>query len=138
MRSRRSAQRAARLLARSGHVRLAHVRVPTTRGRRSAELLVIGRTEVDLRTVTDEAMKTAAIRRVAPADRTSEALDIIMETVCQAAAHVADVDLHTLDIDAAGQAAQNPRLPATAAHPVAPVTPDAPTPTVVNPTVPIA
>ena len=101
-----AAQRAARLLARSGHVRLAHIRVPTTRGRRSAELLVIGRTEVDLRTITDEAMKTAAIRRVAPADRTSEALDIIMETVCQAAAHVADIDLHTVDGDAAGQAAQ--------------------------------
>ena len=67
---------------------------------------MIGRTEVDLRTITDEAMKTAAIRRVASADRTSEALDIIMEAVCQAAAQVADVDLHTVYGDAAGQAAQ--------------------------------
>ena len=71
----RLAQRAARMMARSGQVRLAHVRVPTIRGRRSAEWVVIGRAEVDPGTITDEAMQTAAIRRVAPADRTKEALD---------------------------------------------------------------
>ena len=51
-------------------------------------------------------MQTAAIRRVAPADRTKEALDIIVEAVLQAAAQVADVDLHTVDGDAAGHVAQ--------------------------------
>jgi hypothetical protein len=101
-----AAQRAARMMARSGQVRLAHVRVPTIRGRRSAEWVVIGRAEVDPGTITDEAMQTAAIRRVAPADRTKEALDIIVEAVLQAAAQVADVDLHTVDGDAAGHVAQ--------------------------------
>jgi hypothetical protein len=51
-------------------------------------------------------MQTVAIRRVAPADRTKEALDIIVEAVLQAAAQVADVDLHTVDGDAAGHVAQ--------------------------------
>jgi hypothetical protein len=83
---RTAAQRAARMMARSGQVRLAHVRVPTIRGRRSAEWVVIGRAEVDPGTITDEGMQTAAIRRVAPADRTKEALDIIVEAVLQAAA----------------------------------------------------
>jgi hypothetical protein len=90
-----AAQRAARMMARSGQVRLAHVRVPTIRGRRSAEWVVIGRAEVDPGTITDEAMQTAAIRRVAPADRTKEALQIIVEAVLQAAAQVADVDMHS-------------------------------------------
>jgi len=94
------------MMARSGQVRLAHVRVPTIRGRRSAEWVVIGRAEVDPGTITDEGMQTAAIRRVAPADRTKEALDIIVEAVLQAAAQVADVDLHTVDGDAAGHVAQ--------------------------------
>jgi hypothetical protein len=44
---------------------------------------VIGRAEVDPGTITDEAMQTAAIGRVAPADRTKEALDIIVEAVLQ-------------------------------------------------------
>ena len=49
-----AAQRAARMMARSGQVRLAHVRVPTIRGHRSAEWVVIGRAEVDPGTITDE------------------------------------------------------------------------------------
>ena len=101
-----AASRAARLLARSGQVRLAHVRVPAAKGRRSAELLVVARAEIDPGTMTDEAMQTIAVRRVAPADRTREALDVIMDAVHQAAAHVADVDLHTVDGREAGQAAQ--------------------------------
>jgi hypothetical protein len=42
-----AAQRAARLLARSGLVALAHVRVPSAKGRRSAELLLIARAGID-------------------------------------------------------------------------------------------
>jgi hypothetical protein len=60
--------------------------IPTIRGRRSAEWLLIGWAEVDPGTITDEAMQTAGMRRVAPADRTKEALDIIVEAVLQAAA----------------------------------------------------
>ena len=99
-----AAQRAAGLLARSGQVRLAHVRVPTAKGRRSAELLVVAQAGVDPAAMTDEAMQTAAIRRVAPADRTRETLEIIVDAVRQAAAQVVDVELHTVDGDDAGQA----------------------------------
>jgi hypothetical protein len=56
--------------------------------------------------MTDQAMQTIAIRHVGPADRTTEALEIIVDTVGQAAAQVADVELHTVDGEAAGQAAQ--------------------------------
>ena len=101
-----AAQRAARLLARTGQVRLAHVRVPAAKGRQGAELLLVARADVDPAAMTDEAMQTAALRRVAPADRTREALEIIVDTVLQAAAQVVDVDLHTVDGEAAGQAAQ--------------------------------
>lgn len=53
-----------------------------------------------------EAVQAAAVRLVAAADRTSEALDEIVVAVRGAAEQVADVDLHTVNNDAAGQAAQ--------------------------------
>lgn len=52
-------------------------------------------------------MQSAAVRPVATADRTSEALDQIVAAVREAAEQVADVDLHTVEGDVAGQAAQN-------------------------------
>ena len=52
------------MMARSGQVRLARVRVPTIRGRRSAEWVVIGRPEVGPGHDHRRAMQTAAIRRV--------------------------------------------------------------------------
>ena len=51
-------------------------------------------------------MRTIATRHVTPADRTREALDLIVAAVRQAAAEVVEVDLHTVDGDAASQAAQ--------------------------------
>lgn len=101
-----AAQRAARLLASSGQVQIAHVRVPAAKGRRGAELLVVARAEVDPTGMSREAVQAAAVRLVAAADRTSEALDEIVVAVRGAADQVADVDLHTVNNDAAGQAAQ--------------------------------
>jgi hypothetical protein len=74
-----AAQRAARLLARSGQVRLAKVRAPAAKGCKTAELLVVARAEVDPATMTDQAMQTIAIRQLASADRTKEALDVIVD-----------------------------------------------------------
>ena len=64
-----------------------------------------GRVEVDPAAMADEVMQTIAIRHVAPAECT-EALDDIVAAVRQAGAQVADVDLHTVDGETAGQAAQ--------------------------------
>ena len=101
-----AAQRSVRLLARSGQVQLTHVRVPTAKGRRSAELLVVARAEVDPADLTDSALQAAAVRLVTTADRTREALEFIVTAVQEAAAQVLEVDLHTIEGDAAAQAAQ--------------------------------
>ena len=101
-----AAQRAARLLARSGQVSLAHVRVPSAKGRKSAELLLVVRTGLDLEAVDEQTMQAAALRLVTPADRTEEALELIVAGVRDAAARLADLDLQTVDGEAAGKAAQ--------------------------------
>ena len=124
-------QRAARLLAHSGQVRLAHVRVPAAKGRKGAVLHVVARAEVDPATMTIEEMQTIAIRHVASADRTREALDVMVDAVRQAAAQVAEVDLHSRRRRRSG--GPGPRLATAAGHPTAPVTPDAPAPPVAKP-----
>ena len=101
-----AAQRAARLLARSGQVTLAHVRVPSARGRKSAELLLVVRAGLDPEAVDEQTMQAAAVRLVTPADRTDEALELIVTGVEEAAARLTDVDLHTVDGEAADKAAQ--------------------------------
>ena len=100
-----AAQRAARLLARSGQVMLAHVRVPSAKGRMSAELLLVVRAGLDTDAVDEQTMQAAAVRLVTPADRTEEALELIVAGVGAAAARLADVYLHTVDGEAAGKAA---------------------------------
>lgn len=92
-----AARRAAHLLARSGQVRLARVRVPAERGRRSRELLTISRTRADPDSLTEDTLQRAAVRRIAAADRTSDALSDIVEAVNQAVAHLPEVDPHTVD-----------------------------------------
>ena len=67
---------------------------------------MVARTEIDPADMTPEAMQAAAVRLVAAADRTSEALDAIVAAVREAAAQLDVVDLHTVEGDAAGQAAQ--------------------------------
>ena len=101
-----AAQRAARLLARSGQVSLAHVRVRSAKGRRSAELLLIVRAGLDPEAFDERMMQAAAVRLVTPADRTEEAHEHIVAAVQEAAARLADIDLHTVDGEAAGKAAQ--------------------------------
>lgn len=101
-----AAQRAARLLANSGQVTLAHVRVPSAKGRRSAKLLVVARADVDPSGLEVHELQAAALRLVTPADRTAQALELIVDNVRQATAHLADVDLHTVEGHAAGKAAQ--------------------------------
>ena len=101
-----AAQRAARLLARSGQVRLVHVRVPSAKGRKGAELLLVVRAGLDPEAVDEQTMQAAAVRLVTPADRTGEALELIVAGVEEAAARLAEVDLHTVDGEAAGKAAQ--------------------------------
>ena len=62
-----AAQRAARLLARSGQVSLAHVRVQSAKGRRGAELLLIVRAGLDPEGFDERMMQAAAVRLVTPA-----------------------------------------------------------------------
>lgn len=102
-----AARRAAHLLAGSGQVRLARVRVPAGRGRRSRELLTISRPGADSATVTEDTLRRAAVRQVAAADRTSDALGDIVAAVDQAAAQLPDIDLHTVDARTAGQVARS-------------------------------
>ena len=101
-----AAQRVARLLARSGQVALAHVRVPSAKGRKSAELLLVVRAGLDPEAIDEQTMQAAAVRLVTPADRTEEALELIVAGVRDAVARLADVELHTVDGEAAGKAAQ--------------------------------
>ena len=51
-------------------------------------------------------MQAAAVRLMTPADRTEETLEYIVAAVQDAAARLADIDLHTVDGEAAGNAAQ--------------------------------
>ena len=98
-----AAQRAARLLARSGQVALVHVRVPSAKGRKSAELLLVVRAGIDPTEIDEGTMQAAAVRLVTPADRTEETLEHIVAAVQEAAARLADIDLHTVDGEAAGK-----------------------------------
>lgn len=107
-----AAQRAARLLARSGQARLAHVRVPAAKDRRSAELLVVARTTADLARMSDQELQSAATRYLAPADQSGEALAYVVAAVERAAAAAArDVDVHLVDPQAADRAARALAVP---------------------------
>lgn len=83
------------------------MRVPAGRGRRSRELLTISRTRADPDSLTEAALQRAAVRRVAAADRTSDALGDIAAAVDQAAAHLSEVDLHTVDAETADRVARS-------------------------------
>jgi hypothetical protein len=85
---------------------LAHVRVPSAKGRRGAELLLIVRAGLDPEAFDERMMQAAAVRLVTPADRSEEALEHIVAAVQEAASWLADIDLHTVDGEAAGKAAQ--------------------------------
>jgi hypothetical protein len=51
-------------------------------------------------------MQAAAVRLMTPADRSEETLEHIVAAVQEAAARLADIDLHTVDGEAAGKAAE--------------------------------
>ena len=95
-----------RLLVRCGQVSLAHVRVRSAKGRRGAELLLIVRAGLDPEAFDERMMQAAAVRLMTPADRSEETLEHIVAAVQEAAARLADIDLHTVDGEAAGKAAQ--------------------------------